>query len=160
MNAKYRLSRRRWRPSEAGRVRQKSSGEVQPFTQLHIILFLKLDDNYFTVLWWFLAIHQHEWAIGIHVSPPSWIPFPPPFPLHPSKLSQYIILKEGYLINFFKVTFFFLIIMVEILQKCGKNTKENKKFLITPQQGLTQLANIRVHFLLVFFLHRYLHICT
>ena len=34
------------------------------------------------------AIHQHELAIGIHVSPPSYSPFPPLPPLHPSRLSQ------------------------------------------------------------------------
>ena len=34
------------------------------------------------------AIHQHELAIGIHVSPPPWTPFPPPSPPYPSRLSQ------------------------------------------------------------------------
>ena len=34
------------------------------------------------------AIHQHEWAIGIHMSPPSHSPFPQPSPSHPSMLSQ------------------------------------------------------------------------
>ena len=35
----------------------------------------------------FFAIHQHETAIGIHVSLPFCTPFPPPSP-HPSRLSQ------------------------------------------------------------------------
>ena len=34
------------------------------------------------------AIYQQESAIGIHVSPPSWTPFPPPSPPHLSRLSQ------------------------------------------------------------------------
>ena len=32
--------------------------------------------------------YQHESAIGIHMSPPSWISLPNPTPLDPSKLSQ------------------------------------------------------------------------
>ena len=34
------------------------------------------------------AIHQHESAIGIHISPPSWTSLPPPTTSHPSILSQ------------------------------------------------------------------------
>ena len=34
------------------------------------------------------AIHQHESAIGIYVSPLSWTPLPPPSPLYPARLSQ------------------------------------------------------------------------
>ena len=34
------------------------------------------------------AIHQHESAIGIYISPPSWTSLPPTTPSHPSKLSQ------------------------------------------------------------------------
>ena len=34
------------------------------------------------------AIHQYESAIDTHVSPHSWISFPPPSPPHPSRLSQ------------------------------------------------------------------------
>ena len=30
--------------------------------------------------------HQHESAIGIHMSPPTWISLPPPSPPHPSRL--------------------------------------------------------------------------
>ena len=33
------------------------------------------------------AIHQHESAIGTHLSPPSWTSLPPPTPSHPSRLS-------------------------------------------------------------------------
>ena len=33
-------------------------------------------------------MHQHELAIGIHVSHPSWTHLPPPFLLYPSGLSQ------------------------------------------------------------------------
>ena len=33
------------------------------------------------------AIHQHEYATGVHCSS-SWIPVPPPFPYHPSGSSQ------------------------------------------------------------------------
>ena len=34
------------------------------------------------------AVHQHEPAMGVHVSPPSWTPLPSPSPPHPSSLSQ------------------------------------------------------------------------
>ena len=34
------------------------------------------------------AIHQHESATGIHMSPPSWIPLPSPAPSHLLRLSQ------------------------------------------------------------------------
>ena len=34
------------------------------------------------------AKHQHEWAIGIHMSPPSWTSLPSPSPFHPSRLLQ------------------------------------------------------------------------
>ena len=34
------------------------------------------------------VIHQHELALGIHVSPPSWTLLPPPSPSYPSRLSQ------------------------------------------------------------------------
>ena len=34
------------------------------------------------------AVHQHDSAIGIHMSPPSWTYLPPPSPSHPSRLSQ------------------------------------------------------------------------
>ena len=34
------------------------------------------------------AEHQHESAVGIHMSPPSWTYLPPPSPSHPSRLSQ------------------------------------------------------------------------
>ena len=38
-----------------------------------------MEDNYFRILWSFFAIHQHELAIGLPVSPPSWSPLPPPW---------------------------------------------------------------------------------
>ena len=34
------------------------------------------------------AIHQHESAIGIHISPPSWTFLPSPTPFHPSRMLQ------------------------------------------------------------------------
>ena len=34
------------------------------------------------------AIHKYESAIGIHMSPPSWMSLPPSTPPHPSRLSQ------------------------------------------------------------------------
>ena len=51
------------------------------------------------------ATHQHESAIGTHMSPPSWTSLPPPTPSHPSRLSQstrpnslrYASTKEGLL---------------------------------------------------------------
>ena len=36
----------------------------------------------------FSIIQQHESAIGVHISPPSWISLLPPTPSHPSRLSQ------------------------------------------------------------------------
>ena len=41
---------------------------------------------YRTVL--FSAKHQHESAIGLHMSPPSWTSPIPPYPSHPSRLLQ------------------------------------------------------------------------
>ena len=40
------------------------------------------------------AIHQHESAIGIHTSPPSWTSLPPPTTFHPSILSQSTMLSS------------------------------------------------------------------
>ena len=38
-----------------------------------------MEDNFFTILWWSFAIHQHESAIGIYMCPPkSWTPHPIP----------------------------------------------------------------------------------
>ena len=34
------------------------------------------------------AIHHHDSATGIYMSPPSWTSLPPPCPSHPSRLSQ------------------------------------------------------------------------
>ena len=34
------------------------------------------------------ALHKYESAIGIHMSPPSWMYLPPYAPPHPSRLSQ------------------------------------------------------------------------
>ena len=45
-----------------------------------------MEDNYCIVM--AFAIHQHESATGIHVSPLSWTPFPPSSPSYPSGLSQ------------------------------------------------------------------------
>ena len=45
-----------------------------------------MEDNYNIVM--VFATHQHELAIGVHVSPPSWIPIPPPSPHDPSRLYQ------------------------------------------------------------------------
>ena len=43
------------------------------------------------------AIHQHELATGIHVSPASWASLWPPSPLYPSGLSQ--TTGSGYLLH-------------------------------------------------------------
>ena len=45
-----------------------------------------MEDNYFTILWFFFAIHPHE--LTTHVAPPSWTPLPPPSPSYPSGVSQ------------------------------------------------------------------------
>jgi len=60
-------------------------------TGLHVsfkILFILID-------WWLLyniglisVIYQHELAIGVHVSPPSWTFLPPPTLSYPSSLLQ------------------------------------------------------------------------
>ena len=39
-------------------------------------------------------MHQHESAIGIHMSPPSWNSLQPPIPSHTFKLSQTIKLSS------------------------------------------------------------------
>ena len=49
-----------------------------------------MEDNYFTILCWFLPyinIYQHESATGVHMSPPSWTSLPPPTPSHLSSAS-------------------------------------------------------------------------
>ena len=54
----------------------------------HMYLF-KLEDNYFTILWWFLPYINMNWPqVYIHVSRVSWTPLPPPFPAYLSGLSQ------------------------------------------------------------------------
>ena len=57
------------------------------YDNIHVYLFLigeKLLYNFVLVS----AIHQHESAIGIHPSPPSWNSFPHPTPFYPSRLSS------------------------------------------------------------------------
>ena len=50
--------------------------------------FLKFYYLFFTLQYCIgFAIHQHEYATGVHCSS-SWIPVPPPFPYHPSGSSQ------------------------------------------------------------------------
>ena len=61
------------------------------------ISFFKLEDNYSIVM--VSAIHQHESAIGIHASHPSWTLLSSLSPSHPSRLSQST--SFGY-ITFFK----------------------------------------------------------
>ena len=46
-----------------------------------------MEDNCFIIAL-VTAIHQHEPATGIHMSLPSWTPFPSPTPSYSSKLSQ------------------------------------------------------------------------
>ena len=46
----------------------------------------QMSDFTFTVL--VSSIHQHELAIGTHMSPPSWTSLPPHTPSHPSRVSQ------------------------------------------------------------------------
>ena len=36
----------------------------------------------------FSVKHQHESAVGVHMSPPSWTSLPSPCPSHPSRLIQ------------------------------------------------------------------------
>ena len=45
-----------------------------------------MEDNYNIVVGF--AIHQHESAMGVHVSPPSWALVPPPSSPCPSRLPQ------------------------------------------------------------------------
>ena len=56
----------------------------------YFFVFLKFIFNwrilYIVVL--IYAIHQHESAIDIHMSPPSWASVPPPTLSYPSRLSQ------------------------------------------------------------------------
>ena len=69
------------------------------FTVCFILLECELDEGsdfiYFLIEGWLLyrillfsVKPQHESAIGIHVSPPSWTSLPSPSPSHPSRLMQ------------------------------------------------------------------------
>ena len=46
-----------------------------------------MEDNYLTILWWFLP-HIDMNQPWVHSVPPSWNPLPPPSSPHPSGLSQ------------------------------------------------------------------------
>ena len=39
------------------------------------------------------AIHQHESAIGMHMSPSSWMPLPPPSPFHLSAKQPFLMVS-------------------------------------------------------------------
>ena len=47
-----------------------------------------MEANYFTILWWFLPYIDMSQP-GVYMRPPSWTPFPPPSPSHPSGSSQW-----------------------------------------------------------------------
>ena len=71
------------------------------------------------------AIHQHESAIGIHMSPPSWTSVPPPTPFHPSRLSQSTEnnhIQFNFLFNIMVCTF-----LSSLINLC---LSESKKYLL------------------------------
>ena len=47
-----------------------------------------MEDNYFTILWWFLPSTSTWIGHGHRYVPPSWTLLPPPYPPCPSGLSQ------------------------------------------------------------------------
>ena len=61
-------------------------------SSLSLVLFLKLtsigEQLLYNIVMVF-AIHQHELATGMHVSPPCWTPLPPHSPSPSSRLSEF-----------------------------------------------------------------------
>ena len=60
------------------------------FFGIHIYIYIfnlfSLEANYFTIMWWFLLyIHMNQTCVYVS---PSWTPFLPPSPSHPSGSSQ------------------------------------------------------------------------
>ena len=49
------------------------------------------------------ALHQHELAINIQVSPTSWTPFPPSSPPHSSRLSQSTSFGFGFPVSYIRL---------------------------------------------------------
>ena len=67
------------------------------------------------------AIHHHESAIDIHMSPPSWTSLPLPTPSHPSRLSQSTDLNP-----FLTFTRVFILIWRRIMCLDNKLSKRSK----------------------------------
>jgi len=67
------------------------------------------------------AIHHHESAIDIHMSPPCWTSFSPPTPSHPSRLSQSTDLNP-----FLTFTRVFILIWRRIMCLDNKRSKWSK----------------------------------
>ena len=88
--------------------------------------FLYLNWRIITIMWWFYVIHQHELAIGIHVSPPSWILLLLPFPPYPSQLSQST--GFGCLVSYIKLAPSILHMVMYMFQCCS--LKSSHPFLL------------------------------
>ena len=66
---------RTWKNAGEERKHRKSPNKIKG--NYFFNLFIYLEDNYFTLLWWFLPYdmnmnYQYALATGKHVSPPSW----------------------------------------------------------------------------------------
>ena len=63
------------------------ASQTDYFFLFFFLYLFQLEDKYFTILWWFLPyidMNQPQ----VYMCPPSQTPLPPPFPSHPSGLSQ------------------------------------------------------------------------
>ena len=67
-------------------MKRKRQWVILFFLYITIVL-LYLEDNYFTILWWFLLYNNMNWP-QVYMFPPCWAPLSPPSPPYPSGLSQ------------------------------------------------------------------------
>ena len=61
---------------------------LSPFFYFYLIYLFLIGGSLLYNIVLVSAIHQHESATGVHISPPSWTSLPPPSPFCCSSLSQ------------------------------------------------------------------------
>ena len=82
-------------------------------TECYFVLFFKLEDKLLYNIVLVSAIHQHESAICVHMSPPSWTSHLFPTPYHPSKLFIRFIKNFYIYAHFLKKMRLFLISLIK-----------------------------------------------